>query len=240
MKKYVCSICGYVYDEADGRPDAGITPGTPFSSLPDTWTCPVCGAAKEDFYAITDEGTDLPDASEGSPDKTSPNKAAETARHGDMEPGWSAGALSVIFSNLAKGSEKQYLPAQAEKFQQLSTYYLDKTKTSAANTASSVAGAPFSGFRTELDSDVAHGYAQATKPASVKPDRGALRALVWGEKVSKVQTAILARYEKKQADMLKDTSLYVCEICGFIYIGDDPPDICPVCKVPSLKIRKMA
>ena len=100
--------------------------------------------------------------------------------------------------------------------------------------------APFAAFKSVLAEDVAGGYAAANKPASVKPDRGALRALVWGEKVSKVQTAILSRYEKKKAETLKETNLYVCEICGFIYIGEDPPDICPVCKVPSLKIRKMA
>jgi rubredoxin len=49
MKKYVCSVCGYVYDPAEGDPDGGIAPGTAFESLPDTWVCPVCGAGKEDF-----------------------------------------------------------------------------------------------------------------------------------------------------------------------------------------------
>ena len=151
---------------------------------------------------------------------------------------WSAGALSVIFSNLAKGSEKQVLPAQAEKFQTLSNYYLGKSKQASA--AEATGTAPFAAFKTALSEDIAAGYAAANIPASLKPDRGALRALVWGEKVSKVQTAILARYEKKKEETLTDTNLYVCEICGFIYIGDEPPEICPVCKVPSLKIRKMA
>jgi len=49
MKRYVCSICGWVYDEAEGLPDEGIAPGTAFSSLPDDFTCPECGAGKEDF-----------------------------------------------------------------------------------------------------------------------------------------------------------------------------------------------
>jgi rubrerythrin len=39
--------------------------------------------------------------------------------------------------------------------------------------------------------------------------------------------------------MLENTNVYVCEICGFIYVGDTPPEICPVCKVPSLKLRRV-
>lgn len=49
MKKYVCDVCGYVYDPAQGDTDSGITPGTPFEALPDDWVCPVCGAGKSDF-----------------------------------------------------------------------------------------------------------------------------------------------------------------------------------------------
>jgi len=49
MDKYVCSVCGYVYDPEDGDPDNGIEPGTSFEDLPDDWTCPVCGAEKELF-----------------------------------------------------------------------------------------------------------------------------------------------------------------------------------------------
>lgn len=49
MDRYVCTICGYVYDPAVGDPDRGITAGTPFDKLPDDWTCPVCGASKSDF-----------------------------------------------------------------------------------------------------------------------------------------------------------------------------------------------
>ena len=47
--KYVCAVCGHVYDPAEGDPDAGIPAGTRFEDLPDNWVCPVCGAAKSDF-----------------------------------------------------------------------------------------------------------------------------------------------------------------------------------------------
>jgi rubredoxin len=49
MDRYVCSVCGYVYDPAEGDPDNGIEPGTKFEDLPDDWTCPVCGAEKDQF-----------------------------------------------------------------------------------------------------------------------------------------------------------------------------------------------
>ncbi|OGP85639.1 MAG: High molecular weight rubredoxin [Deltaproteobacteria bacterium RBG_16_54_11] len=49
MKKYKCTVCGYIYDPSKGDPDGGIAPGTPFEKLPDDWTCPVCGATKDKF-----------------------------------------------------------------------------------------------------------------------------------------------------------------------------------------------
>lgn len=49
MKRYVCGVCGYVYDPQVGDPDGGISPGTPFEDLPDDWVCPVCGAEKKEF-----------------------------------------------------------------------------------------------------------------------------------------------------------------------------------------------
>ena len=51
MQKYVCEVCGYVYDPAEGDPDHGIKPGTPFDQIPDDWVCPVCGVAKDQFSA---------------------------------------------------------------------------------------------------------------------------------------------------------------------------------------------
>lgn len=52
MKKYKCSVCGYVYDPAQGDPDNGVAPGTAFESLPDSWNCPVCGATKDMFEPV--------------------------------------------------------------------------------------------------------------------------------------------------------------------------------------------
>ena len=49
MKKYVCLVCGYVYDEELGDPENGIEPGTKFEDLPEDYVCPLCGVGKEEF-----------------------------------------------------------------------------------------------------------------------------------------------------------------------------------------------
>ena len=52
MKKYMCVICGFEYDEEQGLPDEGIPPGTKWEDVPLNWKCPECGASKEDFEMI--------------------------------------------------------------------------------------------------------------------------------------------------------------------------------------------
>ncbi len=49
MDKYVCTVCGYVYDPEQGDPDNGVDPGTKFEDLSPDWECPICGASKDDF-----------------------------------------------------------------------------------------------------------------------------------------------------------------------------------------------
>ena len=49
--KYICDVCGYVYDEELGDPDNGIAPGTTWEEVPDDFVCPLCGVGKEDFTA---------------------------------------------------------------------------------------------------------------------------------------------------------------------------------------------
>ncbi len=51
--KFVCEDCGYIYDPAEGDPEADIPPGTPFEDLPDDWVCPICGAPKKAFQPET-------------------------------------------------------------------------------------------------------------------------------------------------------------------------------------------
>ena len=52
MKKYKCTLCGYIYDPEIGDPSNDIEPGTSFEDLPDDWTCPECGAGKDEFEPL--------------------------------------------------------------------------------------------------------------------------------------------------------------------------------------------
>ncbi len=52
MDKYECQVCNYIYNPEEGDPDNGVEPGTAFEELPDDWTCPLCGASKDDFEKV--------------------------------------------------------------------------------------------------------------------------------------------------------------------------------------------
>ncbi|HHU11669.1 MAG TPA: rubredoxin [Clostridiaceae bacterium] len=54
MSKYICDLCGYVYDPEIGDPDNDVAPGTAFEQLPEEWVCPLCGAAQSDFSVLED------------------------------------------------------------------------------------------------------------------------------------------------------------------------------------------
>lgn len=53
MKSYECTVCGYIYRPEEGDKEGGIKPGTPFENLPEEWTCPICGAAKDMFEVVS-------------------------------------------------------------------------------------------------------------------------------------------------------------------------------------------
>ncbi|MDA8091738.1 MAG: rubredoxin [Nitrospiraceae bacterium] len=52
MDKWICELCGYIYDPELGDPDSGIKPGVSFENLPEEWVCPVCGAGKDQFVKL--------------------------------------------------------------------------------------------------------------------------------------------------------------------------------------------
>ncbi len=223
MRKFVCSICGFVYDEAAGIPEAGFAAGTLWEQVPDDWRCPWCRATKSQFR--------LQDASPA-PAAASAQPAAATIRTQSTPSGeLSAAALGALFTNLAKGFEKQYRPEESQLFSELAAYY--HARAGQPETASLSALADVN--NSQLDDAFARAYAQAAELA----DRGTLRALTWAEKVARMQNGHLAQFQQ-QPETIAAAKIYVCEICGFIYIGDDAPEICPVCKVPRLKIAAVA
>ena len=205
MKQYVCSICGYVYDEAAGGP---------WEALPDGWKCPLCGADKSAFR-----------------EKAEPIKVESTPDKPQVEKELSAMEMSIICSNLARGCEKQYLPRQAEDFRKLAEFFRSK--------AEPVREASTQKLLELIEHDLSVGYPYGNAVSSDKPDRGALRCQVWSEKVTRMLQSLLRRYESEGDKILENTGVWVCTVCGFVYVGDAAPELCPVCKVPSWKFEKV-
>ena len=87
--------------------------------------------------------------------------------------------------------------------------------------------------RDALSKSLAGEYPACKAAAEAKADRGVLRSLVWGEKVTTIEKSLIDRYLSKGEALLEGKNLYVCEACGFIFLGSDVPEICPVCKAPS-------
>lgn len=52
MKTYMCVVCGYIYEEAEGRPEDGIAPGTAWADVPADWMCPECNVGKAQFQMV--------------------------------------------------------------------------------------------------------------------------------------------------------------------------------------------
>ncbi len=52
MGKWLCTVCGYIYDPATGDPENGVAPGTGFEDIPEAWVCPECGVPKSDFLKV--------------------------------------------------------------------------------------------------------------------------------------------------------------------------------------------
>ena len=107
MAKYVCSVCGFVYDEAKGIPDAGIAAGTRWEDLPEDWVCPLCGATKSEFEKQGE--------SDMTPKKEPISVIESPVDMKEMSPL----EVSALCTNLARGCEKQYKPEEATLFNEL-------------------------------------------------------------------------------------------------------------------------
>lgn len=243
MKKYVCGICGYIYDEAAGIPASGISPGTRWEELPENWVCPWCGAPKSAFSGQepeggTADGSNGQSGSAGNSNTQNGSAGNSSAQIGNTHDGGSdelrklsMGELSALCSNLAKGCEKQYLKEEQSLYTKLADYFKDRIPD--------VDKADVKSMEEMVQNDLDEGFPAAEQSAGEEADRGALRALVWSKKVTNMLNSLLSRYEKEGEAFLEHTNVYVCDICGFVYVGDTPPDICPVCKVPNWKMSKV-
>ena len=215
--KYICKICGFVYDDAKEK--------VPFENLPQDWVCPVCGASKSDFKLVVEEKSKK---SNKSKNKKSETKFVEKSE--DLQK-LSVAELSALCSNLARGCEKQYKFEEMEMFKTLAEYF--------SKIAPPVQNANVETLSSLLTEDIDENYPNLVKVATDEGDRGTLRVCTWGEKVSRMLASLLSRYQKEGEEMLENTDIWVCTICGFVYIGEKPPEICPVCKVQSFKFEKI-
>lgn len=207
--RYVCTICGYIYDEAKE--------GVPFAQLPDTWVCPLCGAAKSAF---------VPEAAQ--PAAPAPRKPVVIDPDAQK---LSPGAMAALFSNLARGCEKQYKPKEQALFLEIADYF--------AAAAPEVSDADEKLIAQLVQTDLTEHYPNLTAAAVEAQDRGTQRICVWGEKVTRMVQSLLARYEKEGEAFLEENDVWVCTVCGFIYVGKSAPALCPVCKVPDWKFEKI-
>ena len=221
MKEFVCSVCGYVYSEAKGIPEAGIAPGTRWEDLPDDWVCPLCGATKAEFQE------------RGAAAATPEPKRGDAAMLEDPDDLQELTSLQVsaLCSNLARGCEKQYKAEEAALFTELANYF--------HSAAAPAADADTERLLALVNRDLNETIPAANTLAADAKDRGALRALVWNEKVTRILNSLLQRYQRDGDTMLTGTNVFVCVICGFVYVGDEPPALCPVCKAPQWKLEKV-
>ena len=214
MKKYRCSLCGYIYDESKEK--------IKFEDLPEDWTCPLCGAPKALFEEVKES------EKENIKEVVEESKETEVKETDDLRK-LTNYEISLICSNLARGCEKQYLEEERLLFTELSKYYESKEENK-KGTLKDV---------SDLVKEDINSFNEAMQLADKYQDRGAKRVITWASKTSNIMKIILENYEKKGIDYLKNTKIWVCDICGFVFIGDVPPKICPICKVPSFKILEV-
>ena len=219
--KYICSICGYVYDET--------SEGTAFTDLPDSWVCPLCRAAKDLFRPEKTEAT--PEPARPDPAAAGPSAHVDTDHAGEDLHKLSAGELSALCSNLARACEKQYKNEEAGLFREIAAYF-------AAVTPDEPDG-DLTHLLSLFENDLTTGYPAVQSAAQTAGDRGTQRVCVWGQKVTVILNSLVQRYQREGSAFLRNTQIWVCSVCGFAYVGDTPPELCPVCKVPAWKFDKI-
>lgn len=228
--RYVCSICGYVYDEE--------AEGTPFDDLTDTWTCPLCGAAKSAFDPEESPDTAAPAAVRASSATGAPSSgpsSTATTRDGDLTE-LPAGVLAAICSNLARGCEKQYLPEEAALYTELARWFGAHAPAPEAPADDREA---LDAVAMLMAGDLERRYPALQADAEAAGDRGTQRVRVWGEKVTRTLASLAERYRREGPGILAGTRIWVCSVCGFTYLGDRTPALCPVCKVPDWKFDEI-
>lgn len=228
--KYVCGICGYIYDDAKES--------VKFEDLPDDWKCPMCGAPKSVFEPVIEENSNddkvedvKTELVEDNSNNNYDNENLDEEFDEDMRQ-LSIGQLSILCSNLARGCQKQYKSEEEKLFKEISDYLAKVTpKEENAN---------FDNLVSSVNSDINDLFKSTNATVDGVGDRGAKRSIVWSEKVTRMISSLLSNYQKQGEAMFEGKEIWVCTVCGFIYVGDKLPERCPVCKVPNSKFQKVS
>ena len=131
--------------------------------------------------------------------------------------------LSAAFRSLFKTEE-------AGMFRELAGYF--------ARIAPPADGAEVEEVAALLKDDIGR-YPAVRAAADGAGDQGAARVCVWGEKVTRMLSSLVDRYLREGEEMLAGTGVWVCTVCGFVYVGEEAPELCPVCRVPAWKFEKI-
>lgn len=191
--------------------------GRAWADLPPDWECPICGAPKSVFKPVGEQKEV----------EVAPSVAPLQTEERELTPA----ELAAICSNLARGCEKQYKEEERALFSELAAHYTSLVPPAEGD---------WSSLASAVKKCADEQFAAAKAQAVASGDRGAQRALVWGEKVNAILSSLLDRYGREGEEMFRGKKIWLCTICGFIYIGENPPEICPVCKVPSFKFEEVS
>ena len=209
MKKYRCTICGYIYDESKEN--------VKFSDLPEDWKCPLCGAPKNLFEEIVEDNQTV-----------EVTKETEVITEDNDLRELSNDEIAYICSNLAKACDKQYLEEEKGLYLELFEYF--KSKDINNESINNL---------IEMFNNDANILNDAFNIVNNYDDSGAKRVLTWATKTNNIINSIIKDYSVKGIEYIKNNKIWVCDICGFVFIGDVPPQVCPICKVPNFKILEV-
>ena len=209
MKKYRCTICGYIYDESKEN--------VKFSDLPEDWKCPLCGAPKNLFEEIVEDNQTV-----------EVTKETEVITEDNDLRELSNDEIAYICSILAKACDKQYLEEEKGLYLELFEYF--KSKDINNGSINNL---------VEMFNNDANLLNDAFNIVNNYDDSGAKRVLTWATKTNNIINSIIKNYSVKGIEYIKNNKIWVCDICGFVFIGDVPPQVCPICKVPNFKILEV-
>ena len=224
MKKYICTICKYEYDPAQGDPTQGIAPGTPFEALPADWKCPRCKQGKEKFEPVAEM-------------KANPYAGTQTEKN-----------LHAAFAGESEARNKYtYFASKAktEGYEQIAALFLQtaenekehaklwfKELNGIGDTAENLAAAA-AGENYEW-TDMYEGFARTAEAEGFTELAAKFRGVAAIEKHHEERyRALLHNVEAKEVFAKSEVKVWECRNCGHIVVGTKAPEVCPVCDHPQ-------